>query len=140
MTITSELIHTDVLLRLGFTATENGGVFRDLNVNGEVFSFVATPAIVHNAKKLAKIVSVGHDIDVGDVEGWIRDVERGKAVREDYLGAARRSEQCRRDRCLSSIGRGHEEVTKGLDSQEQRWSGWQPALRSSCRTRDAGRL
>ena len=77
VTVTSELIRTDVLLRLGLTATENGGVLLDLNVDGEVFPF-ATPAIVHNAKGLANIISIGDDIEVGDVEGWIRDVQRAE--------------------------------------------------------------
>lgn len=75
VTITSELIRTDVLLRLGPTAAGNGGVLLDLNVNGEVFPFVVTPAIAHNVKELANIISIGDDIEVGDVEEWIRGVQ-----------------------------------------------------------------
>ena len=43
---------------------------------GEVFPFVATPARVYNAKELANVTAIGHDVDGGDVEGWLRDVQR----------------------------------------------------------------
>jgi hypothetical protein len=84
MAITSELVRTNVFLRFGLLAAEDGGIVRDLDVDGEVFPFVTTPTRVYEAKELADVVPVGHDVDRGDVERWMRYVQRAE---ERFEGA-----------------------------------------------------
>jgi hypothetical protein len=76
--ITPELVRANVLIRFGLLAAEDGGIVRDLDVDGEVLPFVTTPARVHKAKELADVVPVGHDVDRGDVERWMRYVQRAE--------------------------------------------------------------
>jgi hypothetical protein len=66
--IASELVRTNIFLRFSLLAAEDGGIVRDLDVDGEVFPFVTTPARVYKAKELADVVPVGHDVDGGDFE------------------------------------------------------------------------
>jgi hypothetical protein len=64
--ITPELVRANVLIRFGLLAAEDGGIVRDLD------------ARVHKAKELADVVPVGHDVDRGDVERWMRYVQRAE--------------------------------------------------------------
>jgi hypothetical protein len=78
VTITPELVWANVFFRFGLLAAEDSGIFRDFNVNGEIFSFVATPPRVYKTEELADVIAVGHDIDRGDVKGWMRHVQRAE--------------------------------------------------------------
>ena len=82
--IASELLQTNFFLRFGLLAAEDGGIVRDLDVDGEVVPFVTTPTRVYKAKELADVVPVGHDVDRGDVERWMRYVQRAE---ERFEGA-----------------------------------------------------
>jgi hypothetical protein len=66
--ITSELVGTNVLDRLSLLAAEDGGIVCDLDVNGEVFPFLITPARVYETKELADVIPVGHNVDGDDVK------------------------------------------------------------------------
>jgi hypothetical protein len=84
--ITSELVRANVLVRFGLLAADNGGIVRDLDVDGEFLPFVTAPARVYKDKELADVIPVGHDVDRGDVEGWMRDVQRADERFERLYG------------------------------------------------------
>jgi hypothetical protein len=82
--IAFELARINVFLRFGLLAAEDGGIVRDLDVDGEVFPFVTIPARVYKAKELADVVPVGHDVDRSDVERRMRYIQRAE---ERFEGA-----------------------------------------------------
>lgn len=65
VSIASELVGANVLLRFGLLAAEDGGIIPDLDVDGEVLPFVTISARVYKAKEFTDIIPVGHDINRG---------------------------------------------------------------------------
>jgi hypothetical protein len=66
---TFELVQANVLVCFGLLTSEDGDIIHGLDVDGEAFPVLTTPAGVYKAKELASIILVGHNVDTGDIEG-----------------------------------------------------------------------